>query len=142
MKNRIISFDLGKKTLGVAISDFLGITARGIETFRFNENNYDKAVNRALEIINNENVNDIVIGYPLNMDGTISKMAINVLSFKEKLLKLKPSLNIILIDERLSTISANRNLIETNLSAKKRKKIIDMEAAIIILEMYLEKTKK
>ena len=140
--DRIIGFDLGEKTLGIAISDPLGITARGIETFRFNENDFNKAVNHALEVINNENVNDVVIGYPLNMDGSISYMAVNVLNFKESLLKLKPSLNIVLIDERLSTISANRNLMEMNLSPKKRKEIIDMEAAIIILEMYLEKIKK
>ena len=140
--DRIIGFDLGEKTLGIAISDPLGITARGIETFRFNENDFNKAVNHALEVINNENVNDVVIGYPLNMDGSISYMAVNVLNFKESLLKLKPSLNIVLIDERLSTVSANRNLMEMNLSPKKRKEIIDMEAAIIILEMYLEKIKK
>ena len=140
--DRIIGFDLGEKTLGIAISDPLGITARGIEIFRFNENDFDKAVNHALKVINNENVNDVVIGYPLNMDGSISYMAVNVLNFKENLLKLKPSLNIVLIDERLSTVSANRNLMEMNLSPKKRKEIIDMEAAIIILEMYLEKIKK
>lgn len=140
--DRIIGFDLGEKTLGIAISDPLGITARGIEIFRFNENDFDKAVNHALKVINNENVNDVVIGYPLNMDGSISYMAVNVLNFKESLLKLKPSLNIVLIDERLSTVSANRNLMEMNLSPKKRKEIIDMEAAIIILEMYLEKIKK
>lgn len=140
--DRIIGFDLGEKTLGIAISDPLGITVRGIETFRFNENDFNKAVSHALKVINDENVNDVVIGYPLNMDGSISYMAVNVLNFKESLLKLKPSLNIILIDERLSTVSANRNLMEMNLSPKKRKEIIDMEAAIIILEMYLEKIKK
>ncbi|MBP5301476.1 MAG: Holliday junction resolvase RuvX [Bacilli bacterium] len=138
---RVISFDVGQKTLGIAISDVLGITVRGLETYRFADYDYDQAVKRAIEILERENVNKIIIGLPLNMNGSESSMSKKVLIFKEKLKKIRPLLDIIMVDERLSTVAAQRNLIEMNLKTKKRKKIIDMEAAAIILEMYLEKIK-
>ena len=139
---RIIGFDLGEKTLGIAISDPLRIIVTRLKTIYFNKNDYETASYKALEIINKENVNDVVIGLPLNMNGSESKMSKKVLIFKKKLLLLKPSLNIEIIDERLSTMAAKRNFAEINLSSKKYKTIIDTEAAAIILETYLKKIKK
>lgn len=138
---RFICFDLGEKSLGIAISDSLGVAAWGLENFYFPRNMYNQAAQHAFEVIQKNNVFDVVIGLALNLDGSESKSSILSIKFKEKLLKLNPKLNIIMVDERMSTLLANRLLIESQMSSKKRTKIIDMQSAVVILETYLETLK-
>ena len=139
--NKIIAFDLGSKSLGIAISDALGIAAHGLENFRFNENGYQSALRHALEVIKNNNVNEVVVGLALNMDGSMSKSAEISTKFKEELLKAMPNLKVAMIDERLTTMQANRILLEADISRKKRKQVIDMQSAVMILETYMGRKK-
>ncbi len=139
--NKIIGFDLGTKTLGIAISDSLGIAAHGLENFRFNEGGYQTALNHAEEVIKKENVNEVVIGLALNMDGSSSNSSKTSTIFKDELLKRIPTLKITMVDERMSTMLANRYLLESDISRAKRKKVIDMQSAVVILETYMEMKK-
>lgn len=134
---RIIGLDLGTKTLGVAISDSLGIAAHGYENFRFNENGFKSARVHVHEICKKENVSEIALGYPLNMDGSTSEHSKMCERFKEDLINEDSSLKITLVDERMTTMIANSRLLEANLSREKRKKVIDQQSAVVILETYM-----
>ena len=134
---KILGLDLGTKTLGIAISDSLGIAAHGYENFTFEFGNYKKARERVLEIAQKEEVEEIALGYPLHMSGEVSLRAESTKRFKEDLEKENPNLKISLIDERMTTIIANNRLMEADLSRKKRKEVIDMMSAVVILESYL-----
>ncbi|ERJ13714.1 Holliday junction resolvase RuvX [Haloplasma contractile] len=136
---RALGLDLGSKTLGIAMSDALGYTAQGLETFRFNENHYVHAIDRVIELIDEHNVSKIVIGYPKNMDGSIGERAKIVERFVNKLKGKKP-IDVVLWDERMTTMEAEKILIDADLSRKKRKKVIDKMAAIVILQSYLRST--
>lgn len=138
---KMIGLDLGTKTLGIAVSDALGIAAHGVENFRFNEGAYQTAIAHALEVINREGVNEVAIGLALNMDGTESKSSQASRIFKDELFKHNPNLKIALVDERMSTMLASRRLLEADLSRAKRKKVIDMQSAVVILETYMEQKK-
>lgn len=131
-----LGLDLGSKTLGIAISDRLGIIANPLEVIRYN--NYEELLDKLNEIIASKKVDTIVLGNPLNLDGTLSKRSEETLKFKE-VLENKLNLNVILQDERLSTVEAENILIENNTSRKNRKKVIDKMAATIILESYLNR---
>ena len=134
---RVLGFDLGAKTLGIAISDSLGIAAHGYENFRFNENGYQQAIAHALSVIKKEGIEEIALGLALNMNGSESNSSKVARRFKEELLKRNKALKITLIDERMTTLQANRLLLEADLSRAKRKKVIDMTSAVMILETYL-----
>ncbi len=133
---KILGLDLGSKTLGIAISDALGLTAQGVETFVFTEHQYHLALNRVKEIAQKEKIDRIVLGYPKNMNGTIGERAKVAEEFAKN---LGNSLNIkvILWDERMTTLEAEKILIDANISRQKRKKIIDKMAAVVILQSYL-----
>lgn len=135
---KVIGLDLGSRTLGIAISDSLGMIAYGRETFRFEEENYKKAAMYIIDYAKKENVNEIALGLPLHMNGDVGDHAQSALRFKEELLELNPDLKIAMVDERMSTMLANQRLLEADLSRKKRKKVIDKMAAVVILETYLE----
>lgn len=136
---RIMGLDVGDKTIGVAISDPLGITAQGITTIR------RKGINNDFlelgKMINQYNVTEVVVGLPKNMNNTIGPQGEKVLQFVEKF-KKKFDLEVVLQDERLTTVSAERLLIDADVSRKRRKDIIDKVAATYILKSYLEKYKK
>lgn len=135
---RVLGLDLGSKTLGVAKSDVMRILASGIEIFRFEEDNYNLPLQYVLETLNNDkSIEKIVIGLPKNMDNTIGMRAQIVLDFKENLQKYT-NLEIILVDERRSTAIALDVLAKNNTKAKKRKQVIDKQAAVIILQNYLD----
>lgn len=136
---RILGLDLGVKTLGIAVSDALGLAAHGYENFRFSEKAYQQAIAHTLEILNKEKIDEVALGLALNMNGTESDSSQAARKFKEELLKHNPNLKIELIDERMSTIQATRLLLEADLSRAKRKKVIDMTSAVMILETYLRK---
>lgn len=136
--NRILGLDLGTRTLGIAISDTLGI-AHGYEEFRFLEGAYRQALKHVIEVCKKENINEIALGYPLNMDGSEGEKALSCKRFMNSLLEASPNLKISLVDERMTTIIATKRLLEADLSRSKRHKVIDKQAAVVILESYLSK---
>lgn len=135
---RILGLDFGQKTIGVAISDPFGWTAQGIEIIRRDkEESINKSVERIGEIIKQYNVEKIVLGYPKNMNNTIGERGEKTEALKKKLEKTF-NIEVILWDERLSTVGAERSLLEADLSRKKRKNVIDKMAAVFILQGYLD----
>ena len=135
--DKVLGLDLGTKTLGIAISDALGLAAHGYENFVFKEFNYKKARQRVLEICKEENIHEIALGYPLHMNGELSKRAQSCMRFRDDLIKECPELKIELIDERLSTVEAQERMHNLGYNTKQMKKVIDMMAAVVILETYL-----
>lgn len=138
MIGKVIGLDLGEKTLGIAISDSLGIIAQGVENFTFADNQYELALERALFYINRDMIKEVALGLPLHMSGDESDHSRLARLFKTMLEEKMPSLKVVLIDERWTTKQANRRLLEADLSRKKRKKVIDKMAAVVILETYLQ----
>ena len=135
---KIIGLDLGSKTCGIAISDALGMIAHGIETYRFDNEDYDSVIVRVEELVKENSVKKIVLGLPKHMNGDIGIRAEISIMFKEKLEASINNIEVILVDERLSTKVAENGLIFANVSRKKRKKVIDKMAAITILQGYLD----
>lgn len=137
--NRILGLDVGTKTIGVAVSDPFGWTAQGLETVQINVEKEKFGLERLSEIIDEYSVEKIVVGLPKNMDGTLGERAEASIEFGE-LLEKEFSLPIEYEDERLTTAQANRMMIEEgDLSRRKRKKIVDKLAAIMILQNYLDR---
>ncbi len=136
---RILGLDLGDKTIGVAVSDLLQLTAQGITTIRRESNKYDFQALK--DIIDEYQVNQIVIGLPKNMNGSLGPQGEKVIKFGEKI-KNKFNIDIIYIDERLTTVSAERVLIEADVSRQKRKGLIDKVAATYILQSHLDSIRK
>ncbi|MBU0278132.1 MULTISPECIES: Holliday junction resolvase RuvX [unclassified Gemella] len=137
--SRIMGLDYGSKTIGVAISDPLKITAQGIETLQINEAINDFKIKRIKEFVKEYSVVEIVVGLPKNMDNSLGFRAEATLNFVEILKNKIKNVEVILQDERLSTMSAERVLLEADVSRKKRKKVIDKMAAVFILQTYLDK---
>ena len=135
---RIMGLDYGSKTVGVAISDALCITAQGIETIqRKEENKLRKTLARIEELAKEYEVDRIVLGFPKNMNNTIGERAEKSLELKE-MLERRTGLPVIMWDERLTTVEAERTLIESNVRRENRKKYIDQIAAVFILQGYLD----
>jgi putative Holliday junction resolvase len=134
---RYLGLDLGTKTLGLALSDKTGMIATNYKILRHNEE-YDKLIEELEEIINSNEVEALVLGFPKNMNNTVGERAEIALEFKDKLEK-KFSLPVYMQDERLSTKEAENLLIKNDTSRKKRKKVIDGLAATIILQSYLDR---
>lgn len=132
---RILGLDVGDKYIGVAISDLLGITSQGLTTI--NRESNLKAFGAIESLIMEHNINKIVVGLPKNMNGTIGPQGEKVQKFASKL-QNKFDIEIIYIDERLTTVLAENMLIEADLSRKKRKRVIDKVAASYILQTYLD----
>lgn len=137
---RKIALDIGDVRIGIATSDPMGIIAGGYETFTRTKN-IDKDLNYLSILIKEKQCDTIIIGLPLNMDGTEGKRVEIVKEFAEKL-KKRINIEIVYHDERLSTVSAERALIESGMRREKRKQVIDKVAATIILQSYLDKINK
>ena len=133
---RYLGLDLGKKTLGLAISDRTGLIASFYKSIRYE--NEDKLISELKDIIKREKIDILVLGLPKNMDNSEGFRAIETLEFKEKL-EQEIDKDIVLQDERLSTRMAENVLIDADLSRKKRKKIIDGVSAVVILQAYLDR---
>lgn len=133
--------DLGSKTLGLATSDLTETLATTLTTVYFKNENYDELVNMLDTIIKDNHIDKIVLGFPKNMDNTIGKRAEITLEFKNKLEK-KYDIEVILEDERLTSVISNQVLLMADVSRKKRKKKVDGIAAQLILQGYLDKLKK
>ncbi|CAH0346565.1 Holliday junction resolvase RuvX [Bacillus sp. CECT 9360] len=138
---RTMGLDLGSKTIGVAVSDAFGWTAQGLETIKINEEQKDFGLKRLKEIISEHEVSKIVLGFPKNMNGTIGPRAEASEAFA-KVLEEKFRLPVQLWDERLTTMAAERVLLEADMSRSKRKKVIDKMAAVMILQGYLDSQSK
>lgn len=136
---RVMGLDVGDKTIGVAVSDPLGLTSQGITTIRRKGIKTDLIELR--EIIDEYNVEKVVIGLPKNMNNTLGPQGEKVVKFSEKF-KKEFDIEIIFQDERLSTVSAERMLISSDVRRDKRKKVIDKVAATFILQTYLDTKKR
>ncbi|KEK26315.1 Holliday junction resolvase RuvX [Bacillus gaemokensis] len=134
---RILGLDVGTKTVGVAISDEMGWTAQGLETIKINEERGNFGFDRISELVKQYNVDKIVVGLPKNMNGTIGPRGEACQQFAQSLRELL-QLEVVLWDERLSTMAAERLLISADVSRKKRKQVIDKMAAVVILQGYLD----
>ncbi|MEA5026560.1 putative pre-16S rRNA nuclease [bioreactor metagenome] len=133
---KALGLDLGSKTVGIAISDALGMLARPVKTIRFREDDYEEALELVIMEINDD-VSAIVLGLPKHMNGDIGIRGEISLMFKDMLTK-RIKQPVVLWDERLSTKSAERLLISSNMRRDKRKQVIDQAAAVTILQSYLD----
>ncbi|MEE3805814.1 Holliday junction resolvase RuvX [Lysinibacillus fusiformis] len=134
---RIMGLDVGSKTVGVAVSDALGWTAQGIETVKIDEANGEFGIDRIAELVKEYAITEFVVGYPKNMNNTVGPRGEASEDYK-KLLEETFLLPVKLWDERLTTMAAERMLIEADVSRKKRKQVIDKMAAVMILQGYLD----
>ena len=134
---KYIGLDLGTKTLGISISDNNGIIALPLTTIRYQEN-YDELIPELNKIITENNVDKVILGLPKNMNNTIGERAEKTLEFKA-LIENKLDIEVIMQDERLSTVSAESFLIKNDISRKKRKQVIDKMASQVILQSFLDK---
>ena len=135
---RLLGLDYGSKTVGVAVSDPLGLTAQGVETiWRKQENKLRQTLARIEELISEYQVERIVLGYPKNMNNTIGERAEKSLEFQQ-MLERRTGLPVIMWDERLTTVEANRTLMEASVRRENRKQYMDKLAAVFILQGYLD----
>ena len=135
---RYLGLDLGSKTLGIAISDPSNNIASVLKTLRFSDEDYQSLIEPLKEIVNENKIQQIVLGYPLNMNGTVGMRAEICLNFK-KMLEEQLDVSVVMEDERLTSVISNQILIQADLSRKKRKKKVDGLAAQIILQSYLDR---
>lgn len=134
--DRILGLDVGNKTIGVAVSDPFFLTAQGLKTIK--RSNIKKDMEELKLIIQEQNIIKIVVGFPKNMNNTVGPQGEKVLLFVKKM-KKELDVEIVLEDERLTTVSAEKMLISGNVRREKRKEIIDKVAAVYILQIYLDR---
>jgi putative Holliday junction resolvase len=135
---RYLGLDLGSRTLGISISTS-GVFASDLKVIRHNEE-YDKLLDEVKQIVEENKIDVIVLGLPKNMNNTLGEKAKLSYEFKEKLEK-ETGKEVVLEDERLTTVIANNTLIDRDKSRKKRKQVVDSVAATIILQSYLDRKK-
>ena len=133
---RAMSLDVGTKTIGIATSDLMWMIANGVETIR--RTSVERDFTRIGELIKEHEVSTLVVGYPKNMNGSIGERAQICEAFAEELRNRVPACKVVLWDERLSTVAAEKVLVDADMRRNKRKKIIDMMAAVVILQNYLD----
>lgn len=135
---KYLGLDLGTRTLGISISDLTHTIATTYKTIRYQEEDYDSLIKQLKNIIEEEKIEKIILGLPKNMNNTIGESAERCFKFKDKIEKTL-KIEVIMQDERLTTIEATNYMIEANISRKKRKTKIDSLAANIILQTYLDR---
>jgi putative Holliday junction resolvase len=136
---RIMGLDIGTHTIGIAISDELGITAQGFKTLR--RESMEGDLKELAMIIHQFEIEKIVVGLPKNMNGTLGRQAEIALKWVE-VLRNNIHVSVDIWDERLSTVEASKVLLEADLSRRKRKKVIDKLAAALILQGYLDQSRR
>jgi len=136
---RTMGLDIGSRTIGVAISDELGITAQGLKTLK--RKSMEEDLREIATIIRQFEIGRIVLGLPKKMDGTLGTQAEVVFNWMRSLME-KIHVPVDTWDERLSTVGASKILLEADLSRRKRKKVIDKLAAVLILQGYLDQNRK
>lgn len=135
---RVMGLDFGSKTVGVAISDPLGLTAQPIEIVRRKEENkLRKTLARLEELVKEYQIESIVLGFPKNMNNTVGDRAEKSLEFKA-MLERRTGLSVVMWDERLTTVEANRTMMESKIRREDREKYVDALAAVFILQGYLD----
>ena len=135
---KYIGLDLGSRTLGVAISDEMGILARAYDTLRFRDDDYEKAIEYTIDICKKEKVSTVVLGLPKHMNGDEGVRAQISFDFKEKNEK-RSDIKVVLMDERLTTVIVDKAMISANVRRKDRHEKKDEMAAVVILQNYLDK---
>ncbi len=135
---KYIGLDLGSRTLGVAMSDALGMIARAYDTLRFKDDDYDTAINYTLDLCKKEGVKTVVLGYPKHMNGDAGIRAQISEDFKQKI-ESQSDIKVVLADERLTTVIVNRAMITGNVRREDRKNKKDEMAAVVILQNYLDR---
>lgn len=138
---RYLGLDLGSKTLGVSLSDVTHTIASTYKTIHFNESDYDSILLELKEIVSEYNVSKIILGLPKNMNNTVGERGEICLEFQKKLIDYL-GVEVIMQDERLSTVEATNYMLDADISRKKRKKKVDSLAANIILQTYLDKERR
>lgn len=135
---RILGIDYGDARVGLAVSDALGITAQGLETIHYNGN--DKVVLKRLqEVVDEYDIKTIVIGMPYNMNGTSSERVEITKKFIHKLNCKFPKIDVVEIDERLTTVAAHKTMNFLDVNKNKKRNIVDTISAVYILEIYMNK---
>ena len=137
---RYLGLDLGTRTLGISISDTTKTIASTLKTIRFNDSDYDSILPELKSIIEEYEISKIVLGLPKNMNNTMGERCTTTIEFQKKLIDMF-NIEVILQDERLTTVEATNYMLEADMSRKKRKKKIDSLAANIILQTYLDREK-
>ena len=138
MKQRFMGLDFGTKTTGVAVSDELGITAQGLETItRKSSKKLRQTLARIEELVGQYNISKIVLGLPKNMNNTLGERALLTMDFQQMLIK-RTGLEVVLWDERLTTVESERILKEAGVRREHRKERIDWMAAAVILQSYMD----
>ena len=137
---RYLGLDLGSRTLGISISDTTLTIASAYKTIRFDEGNYNSLISELDKIIKEFDISKIILGFPKNLNNTVGDRGNTTIEFSN-LLKKSLNIEVILQDERLTTVEATNYMLEADISRKKRKKKIDSLAANIILQTYLDKEK-
>jgi len=135
MSGRVLCLDLGEKRIGIALSDTERMLATGRGVYQ--RQSLDEDLQYLEKLVKEEGISQIVLGLPRNMDGSLGERAQKTIQFK-KLLEEKLQLPVVLFDERLTTEEAEQVLLSADVSRKKRKKVIDQLAAVIILQRYLD----
>ena len=135
---KYIGLDLGSRTLGVAMSDALGMIARAYDTLRFKDDDYDTAINYTIDLCKKEGVKTVVLGYPKHMNGDAGIRAQISEDFKQKI-ESQSDIKVVLADERLTTVIVNRAMITGNVRREDRKNKKDEMAAVVILQNYLDR---
>ena len=139
---RILGLDYGSKTVGVAVSDPLGLTAQRLDTIWRKQENKLRQTLASIEALKKEyDVERIVVGYPKNMNNTVGERAEKALEFGE-MLKRRTGLEVVMWDERLTTVEADRTLMEAGVGRENRKQYLDGLAAVFILQGYLDSLTK
>jgi len=133
---KVLALDVGSKTIGVAVSDELRMTAQGLTTIEWTEHDMSSADEELEQIIREHNISEIVVGLPKNMDGSVGERG-KLTQIYANRLRRRFQLPVHLVDERLTTVAAEQVLLEADVSRKKRSKVIDKMAATIILQSYL-----
>ena len=137
---RALGLDIGDRTIGIAVSDLLGMTAQGVETIR--RTTLEADIKRLQELMEEYDTKLLVSGYPRNMNGTEGPRCEFVKEFCSEVQKVDPEVKVEFWDERLSTVAVTRSLIEADVSRKKRKKVVDKMAAVFILQGWLDSKPK
>lgn len=133
---RILGLDLGSVTCGISVSDALGMIAQAYKTVRFAQDDYEAALQQVMQIISELRIHKVVLGLPKHMNGDVGERGEISIAFKERL--EEQGIEVVLWDERLTTLAAEKILIAADLSRKKRKKVIDQMASVQILQSYLD----
>ena len=136
---RIVGFDIGQKRIGIALSDLLGLTAQGVETYH--RKNLEADYQYLVQFIKENDVGSMVVGLPKNMNNSLGFKAEEIQNFIAGLTQ-RVDIPVFWVDERLTTVSAERMLVDADISRKKRKNVVDKIAAVLILQLHLDKTRQ